>query len=130
MTSHELLPSGFADLEPWVGIWSLATETQRNKKHLTSTMREVKAFYDATLPRLQAILDHLRSLEASGKPKSISDQSKNLYYLALSLAEVSQSVEIHGQIGVVNGFDASRWIPEHELPDWKALEQRLRPTLA
>lgn len=130
MTSTQLLPPDFSDLELWVATWSLATETQRNKKHLSCTMEEVKTFYDAILLRLDAILEHLRQLEAAGRPKSISEQSRNLFYLALSLAEVSQSVEIHGQIGVVNGFEASRWIPEHEMSDWKALEQRLRPTLA
>ncbi len=128
--SAQLLPPGFEELEPWVATWSLATETERNRKHLSSTMQDVRKFYDAILPRLEDILEHLRALEANGRPQSIPQESKNLYYLALSLAEVSQSVEIHGQIGVVDGFDASRWIPEHEMADWKALEQRLRPTLA
>jgi hypothetical protein len=124
------LPAGFEELGPWASIWSLPTETDRNRKHLSSSMREVKAFYDAVLPRLDDILEHLRLLEANGKPKSIAAESKNLFYLSLSLAEVSQSVEIHGQIGVVDGYPANRWLPEHEMADWKALEQRLRPTLA
>ena len=128
MTSN--LPAGFSDLEPWVAAWALPTETERNRKHQSTSMRDIKAFYDAILPRLDDILEHLRLLEAGGRPKSIPEESKNLFYLSLSLAEVSQSVEIHGQIGVVDGFPAARWLPEHELPDWKALEQRLRPTLA
>ncbi|MDB6083615.1 MAG: Xaa-Pro dipeptidase [Gammaproteobacteria bacterium] len=128
--TKNLLPEGFTELETWVAIWALPTETERNRKHLASSMREVKAFYDAILPRLEDILDHLRALEAGGRPKSIPEESKNLFYLSLSLAEVSLSVEVHGQIGVVDGFPASRWLPEHELADWRALEQRLRPTLA
>jgi hypothetical protein len=124
------LPAGFSELEPWVVTWSLPTEVERNRKHLSCSLREVTQFYNAILPRLEDILEHLRSLEAGGRPKSIPEESKNLFYLSLSLAEVSQSVEVHKQVGVVDGFPASRWRPEHELPEWKALEQRLRPTLA
>ena len=124
------LPVGFSDLEPWAEIWSLRSESERNRKHQASSMREIKSFYDAILPRLDDILEYLRLLEADGRPKSISEESKNLYYLSLSLADVSQSVEVHGQVGVVDGFPAARWLPEHETADWQALEQRLRPTLA
>ena len=123
------LPAGFSDLEPWAEIWSLQTETERNQKHQACSVRDIKAFYDAVLPRLDDILEHLRLLEANGRPKSIPEESRHLYYLSLSLADVSQSVEVHGQVGVVDGFPAARWLPEHETPDWKALEQRLRPTL-
>jgi hypothetical protein len=93
-------------------------------------MQELKSFYDAMLPRAAAILDHLRALESAGRATSIPDESKNLFYLLLSLAEVSQSIEIHGQVGVVNGFSADRWIPEHEMSEWKELQQRLRPSPA
>jgi hypothetical protein len=93
-------------------------------------MGEVKEYYDVLLARADDIIAHLQELEANGRPNSIPQESKNLFYLLLSLAEVSQSVEVHGQIGVVDGFPSHRWVPEHEDADWKALESRLRPTLA
>lgn len=124
------LPSGFQDLEPLVEKWALPTERQRNRQHLSCSMSEVKEYYDTLLARAEAIIAHLQELEANGKPSSIPQESKNLFYLLLSLAEVSQSVEVHGQIGVVDGFPSHRWNPEHEDADWKALEARLRPTLA
>lgn len=124
------LPSGFDDLEHWVERWALPTETQRNRFHLSSSWDDVKSFYDALLPRAESIIEHLKALEAGGKPASIPKESKSLFYLLLMLAEVSQSVEVHGQVGVVDGFPSHRWHPEHEDPDWKAREQRLRPTLA
>ena len=124
------LPAGFSDLEHLVEQWALPTETQRNRFHLSCSMAEVKDYYDTLLPRAEAIIEHLQALEANGKPASIPQESKNLFYLLLMLAEVSQSVEVHGQIGVVDGFPSHRWHPEHEDPDWKAREQRLRPTLA
>ena len=124
------LPSGFQDLEPLVQKWALATERERNRQHLSSSMAEVKEYYNTLLPRAEALIAHLQELEANGKPSSIPQESKNLFYLLLSLAEVSQSVEVHGQVGVVDGFPSHRWSPEHEDADWKALESRLRPTLA
>jgi hypothetical protein len=124
------LPPGFQDLEPLVERWALPTERQRNVQHLSCSMGEVKEYYDALLARADDIIAHLQELEANGRPNSIPQESKNLFYLLLSLAEVSQSVEVHGQIGVVDGFPSHRWVPEHEDADWKALESRLRPTLA
>lgn len=129
MTSKKL-PAGFADLEPLVERWALPTETQRNRQHLSCSFEEVKEYYNTLLARAEAIIAHLNELEANGRPSSIPQESKNLFYLLLSLAEVSQSVEMHGQVGVVDGFPSHRWIPEHEDPDWRALESRLRPTLA
>lgn len=123
------LPDGFADLEPLVARWALPTEKERNRLHLSCSMSEVKEYYDTVLARAEAMIAHLQELEANGPPASLSQESKNLFYLLMSLAEVSQSVEVHGQVGVVDGFPAHRWLPEHEDPDWLALEKRLRPTL-
>ncbi len=123
------LPPEFADLEPLAEAWSLPTERERQRKRLASSMQELRAFYDVMVPRAEAILDHMRLLEAQGKPKAIPEESRNLIYLLFSLAEVGQAIEVHGQPGVVNGFEAERWVPEHESPAFKALEQRLRPTL-
>ena len=129
MTSQKL-PPGFQDLEPLVPRWALPTERQRNRVHLSCGFDDVKAYYNTVLSRADAIIAHLDVLEENGRPTSIPQESKNLFYLLLSLAEVSQSVEVHGQVGVVDGFPAERWLPEHEDPDWRALEMRLRPTPA
>ena len=123
------LPPEFSDLQTLADEWSLTTELDRQRKRLASSMPELRAFYDAMLPRAEAILEHMRLLEANGRPESIPEDSKNLVYLLFSLAEVSQAIEVHGQPEVVNGFEAKRWVPEHESPAWKALEQRIRPTL-
>ena len=128
--NSQKLPPGFEDLAPLVARWALPTERQRNRLHLSCSFDEVKEYYNTLLARADAIIAHLEALEANGRPSSIPQESKNLFYLLLSLAEVSQSVEIHGQVGVVDGFPSERWVPEHEDADWRALETRLRPTLA
>jgi hypothetical protein len=58
---NKVLPDPFTDLEPFVDAWVLATETERNQKRLTSSMTEIQAFYDAMLPRMEAVLYHLDS---------------------------------------------------------------------
>jgi len=50
-------PADFAELEPFAD-WSLATESERYAKRLSSTMDELQAFYDAAFPRLADALAH------------------------------------------------------------------------
>ena len=123
------LPAGFGDLQDLANEWSLAMERERQAKRLASSMQDLREFYDRMVPRAEAILEHIRQLDAGERPKSISQENKNLVYLLFSLAEVGQAVEVHGQPEVVNGFDAKRWVADHESPAWKAIEQRIRPTL-
>jgi hypothetical protein len=117
--STKKLPAAFSTLQPFAGKWSLPTECERNRTHLSSTIQEIREFYDAMLVHADAVLARFRALDAQGQHPSLTEEDRNLFYLLLSLAEVSQSIEVHGQIGVVDGFDARRWIPEHELAEWR-----------
>jgi hypothetical protein len=115
--SHKLLPDSFTDLEPLVATWALATETERNQRRLSSTMAEIQAFYDTMMPRMEAVLTYLNQfpLESTpGEPDTLSAETRRLVYLALSVAEVASAVELYKQPAVVDGFDARRFIPDHE----------------
>ena len=59
MMTDRGLPEPFQVLEHFVNTWSLATATERNRKRLTSPMNEIQAFYDALLPRMEAVLTYL-----------------------------------------------------------------------
>ena len=48
-----LLPTPFADLEPFAAVWCLPTEGERYDRRLASTMDELQAFYDACFPRVE-----------------------------------------------------------------------------
>src|ERR1700730_2835993 len=102
------LPAQFAELEPFLG-WSLATERERTAKRQTSSMPEIKAFYDAMLARLGEILNHLDDFTQEDPP----DDVKRLFLLSMSLAEVTPAVENFGQPSVVDGYDYSRFVPVH-----------------
>ena len=57
--NNPLLPSEFADLEPYAAKWCLPNEPARYAARLSSTMVEMQSFYDAMFPRGEAVLDYL-----------------------------------------------------------------------
>lgn len=85
------LPAEFADLEPFAD-WILATEAQRYAKRLSSSMAEMQALYDAAFPRLDDIMAYAEKV-ALGDGAVVSDEDRNLAYLAFSLVTVSFPVE-------------------------------------
>src|SRR5712691_12142500 len=105
---NRLLPDQFQDLEPFVETWALATETDRNRKRLSSTMEEIQTFYNALVPRMEAILEYLNQFPLAKMPEDVQtlpEETRRLFYLALSLAEVTTAVELYKQPGVIDGFD-------------------------
>lgn len=102
------LPAGFSDLQPFAD-WALRGEAARYRKRLASTMDEMQAFYDAMLPRLQAVLDHLeqRSMDELG------EEDAHLVWLACAFVNVSFPVECWRQPNVPDA-GASDIYPVHE----------------
>jgi hypothetical protein len=91
-TPSDLLPAEFADLEPFAG-WALPTERERYAKRVASTMAELQAFYDASLPRLEAAMTYLDRYELDALP----DDARNLLWLYCALVTVSFPVEVWRQ---------------------------------
>src|SRR5581483_1704075 len=114
------LPDAFAELERFVDAWALPSETARSRKRLASTMDEIQAFYDAMLPKGEAILAHLAAAGDPATDADLSEETRTLFRLMLSLAEVAPAVEIFRQPGVIDGLEAARFVPDHESADWKA----------
>lgn len=107
--SQRVLPDHFQDLEPFVNAWALATSAERQAKRLSSTMADIQSFYDALLPRMSAIIEYLNQFPLDDMP----EETRRLFYLTLSFAEVAPAVELFKQPGVVEGFDPARFIPVH-----------------
>lgn len=123
--SHRLLPETFMDLAPFVERWALPTEKARNRKRLASTMEEIQALYDAMVSRGASILEYFDNLERSGVAKSgLPEEGRNLLYLMFALAEVAPAVEVFKQPSVIDGFDSTRFVPDHESEDWMKMQQR------
>lgn len=102
-------PEPFRGLQAFAG-WALPTETARNRKRLASTMDEMGALRDALLPQFDAVMDYLNRFPLDAMP----EESRNLLYLTLSLAEVAPAIELYKQPTVIDGFDSRRFIAEEE----------------
>ena len=103
-------PEQFKELEHFINGWALATETERNRKRLSSPMKEIQAFYDAVLPQMEPILTYLKPYPLDEMP----EHAEKLFYLCLSLAEVTTAVENYRQPSVIDGFESGRLRVGHE----------------
>ena len=101
------LPPDFADLEPLAAEWSLDSHWARACKRQTSTIEELRAFFEALLPRAEAVLTLLETRQV----EDLDPGERRLYTLMLSLAEVAPAVERFGQAKVPYGFDQMRFQP-------------------
>jgi len=106
LNTTNLLPAPFQDLAPFLD-WALAKETERTRKRMTSSMEEIRGFYDAMLARMDAIVEYLKQFPADDMP----DEARTLFHLSLSLIEVSNAVELYKQPKLPNGFDPARFVP-------------------
>lgn len=93
MPHEALLPAGFEDLQPQIGEWALPTEQARYSKRLGASMDEIRGFYDAIFPRMDAILEHLQAFPADDIA-ALPAETRRLYRLALSYFEASHPVEL------------------------------------
>ena len=101
----KLLPEKFKELEVFADEWALETESERVKKRYSSSMEEIKLFYDAMLPQLETILEYLNLFSLDELPEA----EKRLLYLTYSVAEISISVEIFGEPGIPHGYEPARY---------------------
>lgn len=104
MASAHALPDGFADIEPFVGIWVLPDAAARMAKRQGSRIEELRRFYDAMLPQGAAALAYLKHYEMGALP----DEAARLLKLMLALAEVAPAVEWYDDPRVFDGFPIER----------------------
>jgi len=107
-TTPATLPDAFADLQPFVERWALATETERNTQRHAVGMDAILAFKDAMLPRVDAVVQWLDAFALNALP----DAEKPLMYLLLSFAEVAPAVEFYKQPAVIDGYEPRRFVAD------------------
>jgi hypothetical protein len=99
------LPPQFAVLQPYVALWALATETERNTQRHTVGMNAIRAFADAILPEVEPIVAYLNGYSIDALP----DDAKALMQMLLSLAEVAPAIEFYKQPEVIDGYEPRRF---------------------
>ena len=106
--TEALLPEAFADLTPWLD-WALEPERARTAKKAASSMEEIRAFYDAMMPRLEDIMAYLDGVPA-GEEKPAA--AHRLHLLSLSLVEVANLVEIYKRREIIEACDPRDFNPQ------------------
>jgi hypothetical protein len=91
--SASLLPSQFADLEPFATTWCLATEPERWARRLETSLDDMQAFYDACFPRAEDAIRHCDGFDLHDMP----DDVERLLQLLCSFALVSYPIEVWRQ---------------------------------
>ena len=105
-----LLPEGFDELETWASEWAMPTQNTRWDKRLASSREELIAFYNAVLPYLERILDHVDEYPLGELP----EDSARLFDLALMHAEIAPNVELYdGDPNVPHSYEERRFIAVH-----------------
>jgi hypothetical protein len=99
---NTLLPSAFAELEPYAQTWCLATETERWNARMASAMPEMHEFYDAFFPRLEEAIEYCDKFPLDDLP----DDALNLLHLIYSLIMVAMAVEVMHQAVPTDAADA------------------------
>ena len=87
--TEALLPSQFADLEPFARAWCLPTERERFAKRMATPMDEIQAFYDAFFPRAEAAIAYCEQFPLDELP----EEAERLLQLLYSLVMASFPVE-------------------------------------
>jgi hypothetical protein len=100
--AEPLLPSAFAELEPFAQIWCLPTEAERWERRMASSMAQMREFYDAFFPRLEEAIEYCDKFPLDDLP----DDALNLLHLIYSLIMVAMSVEIMHQVRPTDAADA------------------------
>jgi hypothetical protein len=98
MSDTNALPAAFTDLEPFLATWGgLETQQERYLVRQQSSMKDLRRFYDALAPRIEAVLDHLDRFPMDAP---LPPAEEALFRLALGLTEASLAIEVYGEPGV------------------------------
>jgi hypothetical protein len=89
-----LLPQQFSALEHLVGEWAIEDGHARYVKRVSSSMDEIRAFYDEVFPYAEDAVDYIDTFDYT---EPLRDDVANLRNLLFSLITVSLAVELWNQ---------------------------------
>ena len=98
-----LLPPEFGDLERFAARWSLRTEPERWAQRHASTIEDMREFYEAMFPRVDAALEYCDRVPLGDLP----EDARNLLSLVLSFVMVSFPVEVWNAPRIPDAGDAT-----------------------
>ncbi len=97
--THPSLPDAFSDLQPFVERWCLVGQPSRYDQMRKAAITDLRLFYDAMLPRVDAIVEHLYSFPLDSLPPP----EQALFDLALTFAEVAHPIDFKWKTAELDG---------------------------
>ncbi|MEQ8387460.1 MAG: hypothetical protein RIE22_01895 [Alphaproteobacteria bacterium] len=113
-STGNLLPPDFKDLEKFAEDWAIPHEADRYRFRASRSIEELQELYDAVLPRLDAISDHIDQYSLDDIPI----EAARLLWLANMFMEVTPSVEVYGTPDVPNSIAFEKFFvisPDHPI---------------
>ena len=105
-TAATNLPPAYADLQPFAAEWMLGNEKARYDKLLRTSMDELRAFYDAMLPRMEDIILFLNQYPLDAMPEDVH----HLFDLAMTFMETAHPVDLRWKdTDIEDKFPADRF---------------------
>ena len=92
MSETNQLPPIFAELAPFVAHWACPTTNERVRARSVLPQEDIRAFYDAMVPRLDEAIDYIDSVGLH----TLTPEAATLTRLVLGLGQASIAIEIHG----------------------------------
>ncbi|KQM99244.1 hypothetical protein ASE85_11080 [Sphingobium sp. Leaf26] len=89
MMTTTQLPSEFTDLQPYVDEWALRGQTARYDQMLRAGIDQLRTFYDAMMPRMDAVIAHLNRYDIDAMPPA----EQTLFNLAATFAETAHPID-------------------------------------
>lgn len=98
----QLLPEPFAELEYLVEEWAIEDGHQRYLKRVSSSMEQLRTFYDAIFPHAEAAVAFVDQFDYQ---QPLPPDATNLRNLLYSLITVSLAIELWKQPRVRHSAD-------------------------
>ena len=85
------LPKGFEALEQFAAEYALATPLERQRKRASLNIDELREFYAAIYPHMDAIFQHLKKVPID----ALSAEDKALYNLGATWFELGHPIDLN-----------------------------------
>ena len=90
----------FAELSPFLAEWGLPHSAERVARRAGGSMKEIHAFHEAMLPRLEEVINYLNNFAVA----EIPTDDMALAYAALAMCEIDNPVR-WGEVNLSSGYD-------------------------
>ena len=102
----------FSKLSPFIAEWGLPHSAERVARRAGGSMKEIRDFHEAMLPRLEEVINYLNNFPVS----EIPTDDMALAYAALAMCEIDNPVR-WGEVNLSSGCDVLAMTEKHTLYD-------------